>query len=162
MTDRSGFDLIDGIPRCAVDLPYVHYKGDLAAHVLPAWEEAGIEFECYSSGGGGSLWMIGDPSREGEAQEIALRIQLELERHFNDFGPAENELTVPIPGDPKWRERRIGSVRRAGRTLTLTIDDDATITPDDLRRAVDRAECHVRHMLAGLLNAEGVIDLGNR
>ena len=42
-SDRSGFDMTDGIPRCAVDLPTVHYPYDLADHVTPAWDEAGIE-----------------------------------------------------------------------------------------------------------------------
>jgi len=28
----------DGIPICPLDLPNIHYRGDLANHVLPLWE----------------------------------------------------------------------------------------------------------------------------
>jgi len=137
-SDRSGFDMPDGVPRCAVDLRTVHYPYDLADHVTPAWDEAGIEYQCYSSSRRGVLMMIGDPARRDEAARIALYYQLQLERHFLDFGVPESELTVG--------GRRIGIARRAGRTLTLSIDDDASICPGEMRDVVREGELY-----AGLL-----------
>ena len=144
--------LPNGTPRCAVDLPCVQHGADLAYNVVPAWEEAGIECSCYSSGTTGVLMMLADPSREAEAERIKLRIWLELERHLDEFGPAE----LPLP-DSSWG--RLGSIRRAGRTLMVTVDDDARITPANLYEAIDNAKGRFGWMLRGLLNAEGVIDL---
>ena len=150
--DRSGFDMTDGIPRCAVDLPSIHYRGDLADHVLPAWDQVGIEYQCYSTSSRGTLMMIGDPARQEEAARIALYWQLQLQRHFSEFGLPEMELTL-------GSGRRIGVVRRAGRTVTVTIDDDATISLGGLHGAVDWTVIHVRHMVVDVLNAERVIGL---
>jgi hypothetical protein len=119
------------------------------------WEAAGIQSAFYSTGRTGTLMMIADPARLREAKHIALLTQLKLERHFNEFGPEENEITAPYGG--AWR--RLGTVRRDGRTLTLTIDPDARIKPGQMAEVVDWAGEYVQGMLAGLLNAEGVIDL---
>ena len=69
----------DGLPRYAVDLPDVHYEGDLADYVLPLWRAAGIEFEFYSSGCGSTMMMIDDPARLQEAKDIALIALMALE-----------------------------------------------------------------------------------
>jgi hypothetical protein len=150
-SDRSGFDMPDGIPRCTVDLLTVHYPYDLADHVTPAWDEAGIEYQCYSSSRRGVLMMIGDPARRDEAARIALYYQLQLERHFSDFGVPELELTVG--------GRRIGIARRAGRTLTLSIDDDASIRPGEMRDVVREGELYAGLLLGALLNEARVIGL---
>jgi hypothetical protein len=145
----------DGLPLYTLDLPTVHYEGDLAAHVLPLWEAAGIESAFYNTGRTGTVMMIADPARLKEAKHIALLTQLRLERQFNEFGPEENEITAPCGG--AWR--RLGTVRRHGRTLSLTIDPDVTIKPGHLAEVIDWAGDNVEGMLAALLNAEGVIDL---
>ena len=69
----------DGLPRYAVDLPDVHYEGDLADYVLPLWSAAGIEFEFYSSGCGSAMMMIDDPARLQEAKDIVLIALMALE-----------------------------------------------------------------------------------
>ena len=53
----------DGMPIGPLDLPNIHYRGDLANHVLPLWEKAGIGYDCYSVGSGGTMMMLADPSR---------------------------------------------------------------------------------------------------
>ena len=82
----------DGMPICRLYLPNIHYRGDLANHVLPLWEKAGIGYDCYSVGSGGTMMMLADPSWFKEAEHIALIARLQLERRFNDFGPDDQQI----------------------------------------------------------------------
>ena len=142
----------NGLPLHTLDLPTVHYEGDLAANVLPLWDAAGIKSAFYSTGRTGTVMMITDPARLKEAKHIALLTQLRLQSQFSEFGPEESEITAPCGS-------RLGTVRRCGRTLSLTIDPDMTIKPGHLAEVIDCAGDYVRDMLGGLLNAEELIDL---
>jgi hypothetical protein len=74
----------EGYINCNIDLPYIEEQNDLTFRVLPAWEDAGIPFDCYSQGGGGDMYIITDPSRAEEAREIARQHRSELEQWYRD------------------------------------------------------------------------------
>jgi hypothetical protein len=89
-SDRVDRDYVDpktGIPYHGVDLVYVEHDHDLAIHVRPLWDAAGIQYQCYSEGGGGDMYMVKDANRWEEAQAIARTAQLELEAHYKQIGP---------------------------------------------------------------------------
>jgi hypothetical protein len=68
--DESDYIDESGIPLHGVDLPSI-YGSALVYNVTAAWDDAGIVYRFYSSGGGGAMMMIRDGDRYQEAQAIA-------------------------------------------------------------------------------------------